>query len=32
VVLNATSPVHLAYRPGVDLVHSVVQAGEVVRS
>ena len=31
VVLNATSPVHLAYRPGVDLVHSVVQAGEVVR-
>lgn len=31
VVLDAPSPVHLAYRPGVDLVHAVVRDGEVVR-
>jgi imidazolonepropionase len=31
VVLDAPSPVHLAYRPGVDLVHRVVRGGEVVR-
>ncbi|MDT0164181.1 imidazolonepropionase [Actinotalea sp. AC32] len=31
VVLDAPSPVHLAYRPGVDLVHRVVRRGEVVR-
>ncbi len=31
VVLNAPTPAHLAYRPGVDLVASVVRAGRVVR-
>lgn len=31
VVLDAPSPVHLAYRPGVDLVHGVLRGGEVVR-
>ena len=31
VVLDAPSPVHLAYRPGVDLVHRVVRRGELVR-
>ena len=31
VVLDAPSPVHLAYRPGVDLVHSVYVAGVRVR-
>ncbi|HVM28376.1 MAG TPA: imidazolonepropionase [Mycobacteriales bacterium] len=31
VVLDAPSEVHLAYRPGVDLVHAVVRGGEVVR-
>ena len=30
-VLDAPSYVHLAYRPGVDLVRSVVRRGEVVR-
>jgi imidazolonepropionase len=30
VVLEAASHVHLAYRPGVNLVASVVRAGEVV--
>jgi imidazolonepropionase len=31
VVLDAPSPTWLAYRPGVDLVHSVVKDGVVVR-
>lgn len=31
VVLDAPSPVHLAYRPGVNLVRTVLRAGEVVR-
>jgi imidazolonepropionase len=31
VVLDAPSYVHLAYRPGVDLVRSVLRRGEVVR-
>ena len=31
VVLDAPSPVHLAYRPGVDLVRTVIRGGEVVR-
>ncbi|GGB99838.1 imidazolonepropionase [Cellulomonas carbonis] len=31
VVLDAPSPVHLAYRPGVDLVHRVIRRGEVAR-
>lgn len=31
VVLDAPSPTWLAYRPGVDLVRSVIRAGEVVR-
>ncbi|HVE74608.1 MAG TPA: imidazolonepropionase [Mycobacteriales bacterium] len=31
VVLDAPAPSYLAYRPGVDLVHSVLRAGEVVR-
>ncbi|MGB8649349.1 MAG: imidazolonepropionase [Mycobacteriales bacterium] len=31
VVLDAPSPTHLAYRPGVDLVHLVLKAGAVVR-
>jgi imidazolonepropionase len=31
VVLDAPSPTHLAYRPGVDLVHAVVKGGRVVR-
>ncbi|MBK5308118.1 MAG: imidazolonepropionase [Frankiaceae bacterium] len=31
VVLDAPSYVHLAYRPGVDLVRSVIRRGEVVR-
>jgi imidazolonepropionase len=31
VVLDAPSPTWLAYRPGVDLVRTVVRAGEVVR-
>ena len=31
VVLDAPSPVHLAYRPGVDLVHQVWRAGQRVR-
>ena len=31
VVLDAPSPVHLAYRPGVDLVHAVWQHGVAVR-
>ena len=30
VVLDAPSPVHLAYRPGVDLVHRVVRRGELL--
>jgi imidazolonepropionase len=30
VVLDAPSPTHLAYRPGVDLVHTVVKGGRVV--
>jgi imidazolonepropionase len=30
VVLDAPDPVHLAYRPGVDLVHTVVRGGRVV--
>lgn len=30
VVLDAPSEVHLAYRPGVDLVHTVLRDGEVV--
>ena len=30
VVLDAPSEVHLAYRPGVPLVHAVVRAGRVV--
>lgn len=32
VVLRAPSPVHLAYRPGVDLVAAVARAGRVVAS
>ena len=31
VVLDAPSYVHLAYRPGVDLVRTVMRGGEVVR-
>ena len=31
LVLDAPSYVHLAYRPGVDLVRSVIRRGEVVR-
>jgi imidazolonepropionase len=31
VVLDAPSPTHLAYRPGVDLVRHVLRGGEVVR-
>jgi imidazolonepropionase len=31
VVLDAPSYVHLAYRPGVDLVRQVIRRGEVVR-
>jgi imidazolonepropionase len=31
VVLDAPSPVHLAYRPGVDLVHAVWKDGAPVR-
>jgi imidazolonepropionase len=31
VVLDAPSPVHLAYRPGVDLVWRVLRGGKVVR-
>ena len=31
VVLDAPSPVHLAYRPGVDLVRAVLRGGERVR-
>ena len=31
VVLDAPSPTWLAYRPGVDLVRSVLRSGEVVR-
>lgn len=31
VVLEAPSEVHLAYRPGVDLVRTVVRGGKVVR-
>jgi imidazolonepropionase len=31
VVLDAPSYVHLAYRPGVDLVRSVIRRGETVR-
>jgi imidazolonepropionase len=31
VVLDAPSYVHLAYRPGVDLVRKVLRRGEVVR-
>ena len=31
VLLDAPSPTHLAYRPGVDQVRHVVRAGEVVR-
>jgi imidazolonepropionase len=31
VVLDAPSPTWLAYRPGVDLVRTVLRAGEVVR-
>lgn len=31
VVLDAPTPAHLAYRPGVDLVRTVLRAGEVVR-
>jgi imidazolonepropionase len=30
LVLDAPSPVHLAYRPGVPLVSTVIRAGEVV--
>jgi len=30
VVLDAPSPTHLAYRPGVDLVRTVIRGGEVV--
>ncbi|MGD1011353.1 MAG: imidazolonepropionase [Acidimicrobiales bacterium] len=30
VVLNALTPAHLAYRPGVDLVAAVVRAGRVL--
>jgi imidazolonepropionase len=32
VVLDAPSPTWLAYRPGVDLVHTVVKDGVVVRA
>ena len=32
VVLNAPTPAHIAYRPGVDLVAIVVRAGRVVAS
>jgi imidazolonepropionase len=31
VVLDAPSPTHLAYRPGVDLVRQVLRGGEVMR-
>lgn len=31
IVLDAPDPVHLAYRPGVDLVHRVWRAGVLVR-
>jgi imidazolonepropionase len=31
VLLDAPSYVHLAYRPGVDLVRQVLRRGEVVR-
>jgi imidazolonepropionase len=31
VVLDAPSPTHLAYRPGVDLVRQVWRAGQRVR-
>jgi len=31
VVLDAPSPTHLAYRPGVDLVHAVWRAGVAIR-
>ena len=31
VVLDAPDPVHLAYRPGVDLIHQVWRSGVLVR-
>lgn len=31
LVLNAPDPVHLAYRPGVDLIHQVWRSGVLVR-
>ena len=31
ILLDAPSPTHLAYRPGVDQVRHVVRAGEIVR-
>ncbi len=31
IVLDAPSPIHLAYRPGVDLIRHVVRDGELVR-
>ena len=32
VVLDAPAPAHLAYRPGVDIVATVVRAGQVISS
>ena len=32
VMLDAPDPVHLAYRPGVDLIHQVWQGGHLVRN
>jgi imidazolonepropionase len=29
VVLNAPSYLHLGYRPGVDIIHSVMKAGSI---
>jgi imidazolonepropionase len=31
VVLDAPDPVHLAYRPGVDLIHQVWRSGALAR-
>ena len=30
VVLNAPSYLHLGYRPGVDMIHSVMKAGSMI--
>jgi len=31
IVLDAPDPVHLAYRPGVDLIHQVWRGGTLAR-